>query len=572
MTRPTHAVGRRPRSKLLPLDEAIDAAVEPGMHLHFTLAGGRPNGAIRELIRRFRGRDPRFTVSSPSMGGLQLGLFLLEAELVERVLTGFLGDGYPVPGPSPRAKRRVDEGRVVLEEWSLLTLVLRLRAAALGLPAMLTRSLTETDLGRGDVQPIELGDERLTLVPALVPDLAFVHGAVSDEEGNTVLAAPLGEGIVGAAAARGGAIVTTEAIVSREELRAYATLPILPAAFVRSVSVLRHGAHPCGMYAPLVGGELSYADDYDALEAATRALRGDDEGLRRHLDEWIAVDHETYRARVGRERLAELDRQVREGTPLVAAEPDDAATGPTTAERIVANAALVVAQAVERLRPDAVLAGVGLSCLSCWLAAARDEDFPPLVSELGFFDYAPQPGNPFLFAYPNLAHTSALGGIDDMLGMLVQGDARRTLAVLAGGQVDAHGNVNTSRMDGSGWLTGSGGASDIATGADAVVVVIPHREGRLVPRVDFVTTPGRNVRWIATDRALLSLAGDRPQLDAVACREGEDLAAAVARVRGETPWECAVADDVVALPDPPARDLAILRGYDPRGFFLGTPR
>src|ERR1700735_1303233 len=81
---------------IVSIKDAIAGSVTPGMHLHFALTGARATGSMRELVRQFRGTDPRFTVSAASIGGLQLGLFLIETGLVARAISSFIGDGYPV--------------------------------------------------------------------------------------------------------------------------------------------------------------------------------------------------------------------------------------------------------------------------------------------------------------------------------------------------------------------------------------------------------------------------------------------------------------------------------------------
>lgn len=550
------------------IKDAIASTVTPGMHLHFALTGARANGSMREVVRQFRGANPRFTVSAASIGGLQLGLFLIETGLVARVISSFIGDGYPVPSPSRRVKGMIDRGEVQTEEWSLLTIVQALRAAAAGVPGTVSRSLVSTDLGKGRVEIITIGGQQVSIIPALTPDVTFLHGVVSDTDGNTVLALPLGEGIAGACAAKLGTIVTTEQIVSKEEFRRYAGLPILPSNFVRSLSLLRYGSHPSGIFAPLTGGNLDYADDYEAAEAATEALNSD-EAIESYIDRWVAVDEQRYSDLVGAARWQELEAIAR-GELSMETKPRDGSA--TRAEVLVTNASQIVARAVREMSPDSVLAGVGLSCLSCWLAATSATSFPPLVSELGFFDYTPQFGNPFLFAYPNLRNTSVLAGVDELLGFITQGRSTRTLAILAAGQVDRFGNINTSHIGDSGWLTGSGGASDIAETAEAVIVVVPHRRGRLVSKVDYVTSPGHRTRWIVTDRAAIAM---RPNggssIEAVLPAPGASLLDAAEEIRRDLPWDAAISDDLYALEPVTPRGLETLRRYDPRGFFLGTP-
>ena len=161
-----------------------------------------------------------------------------------------------------------------------------------------------------------------------------------------------------------------------------------------------------------------------------------------------------------------------------------------------------------------------------------------------------------------------LGDADMVLGVLTQRHGDRCVAVLAAGQVDGSGSLNSSWTD-RGWLTGSGGANDIATGAGDVVVLVPHLPGRLVEQVSFVTCPGHNVRTIVTDECVMRRASpeDPFVLTHVHVASGS-TADAVRRVREQTPWPLR-ADRVRPIPPPTKSELAVLGSFDPRRHFLG---
>src|SRR5512144_1156511 len=66
---------------------------------------------------------------------------------------------------------------------------------------------------------------------------------------------------------------------------------------------------------------------------------------------------------------------------------------------------------------------------------------------------------------------------------------------LGGAQIDAYGNLNSTRIGGSDdrpkvRLPGSGGANDLASLCWRVLVVTTHDRRRFVPKLDFITTPG----------------------------------------------------------------------------------
>lgn len=577
-------------TKVMSFSDAVESYVRPGMLLHFSLTGSRPNAAIRELARQYRGRDPQFVVSSTSVGGMQLGLFLLEERLVRKVITAFLGDGYPVPSPSPLAQELVASGELEVEEWSLLSFNTRLRAAAQGLPWLPGSTLLHSDIQSNLVRLAdEESGQHVVKLPALVPDLTFVHGAVSDELGNTVLTAPYGESALGALAASGGALVTTERIVSREEFRRFATLPSIPAAVVRSVSLVPFGAHPSGVYAPLVDPPVSYADDYAFMADATRAMRSDTSERRRWHDEWIAVDSSEYVAKVGGARLntliarsaygsiGERERTRHEGPrtgEVGRGAPIPERVHPTEGELLVANAVEILGEVFAPEQHDMVLAGVGISSIAAWVADRMGRiSGCQFISELGFVDYEPEEGNPFVFSYWNLPMTQMLSDIDMVLGSLVQTHGSRTLAVLAAGQVDSQGCINTSWLRNGKWLTGSGGACDIASSVDDVLVVVPHAPSRLRSKVDYVTSPGRNVRWVVTDRAVFKMhERDDPELWRVRSGDEPDLERVVADLRELTPWDFTLSEDIGAMAPPSHLLLDWVARFDPDEFLVDQGR
>jgi 3-oxoacid CoA-transferase subunit A len=240
----------------------------------------------------------------------------------------------------------------------------------------------------------------------------------------------------------------------------------------------------------------------------------------------------------------------------------------TPEERMIVLGARAVANCVESDAPSHILAGIGVSSLAVWLAQAGHESFPRLISEVGFYDYHPMPGNPFLFYFPNIATCSALTDTYTVLGTLVQGRGSENLAVLAGAQVDRFGNINTTRTA-TGWLTGSGGANDIAMGSTRNIVLIPHRAGRLVAQVDYVTSPGDHVQTVVTDRAVFIKSGHRELTLKAVMAAPADYDAAVEQVIRSTPWRLDLEPVVERCDEPTQLELSSVRAFDPHRYFLG---
>lgn len=557
-------------SIVMPLDEAVRRCVRPGMSLHFGAAWAFPNAALFEVIRRFAGREPGFTLIL-STGGATSAAPFLAAGLARRVISSFLGDGYPNPGPNPTIQHSINSGRVVVESWTMLTLTLRLLAGALDLPALPTRSILgsslEVDLrGLFRCLPSPFNPtETLGLVSPLRPDLNFTHGWAADAEGNTLLPVPLASNAFGALAAKDGAIVTVEKIVSPEVIRAHSYMARIPAHGVRAVCEVPFGAHPLGCLGLGLPDGDGYREDRAFILEARAAARTDTsqaDWIRR----WIldCPDHEAYLAHLGPERIAALQ----DFSP-VPQRPRSPTTrpSPTPSEVMIAGAAREIDSAVRERGYQSILAGIGASHLAAWLAEAdlrADGVSVNLLAEVGTVGFQPLPGDPFLFALQNVTTASLTSDILTVLGMLVTRKSEPCLGVLGAAQVDRRGNLNTTRLPNGDFLMGSGGANDVASGAAEVIVVARQSRGRFVERVAHVTSPGERVSTLVTQLGVYRKVDGGFRLTGVFAPQSE-LGRAVQAAREACGWELQVAPEVEALPLPTADERLQMRSFDPVG-------
>lgn len=476
------------------LADAVEAHVRPGMHLHFASLPFRSNSAIREVARQFLDREPGFTVSATGFHSTAHLFGLLG--LASRYISCFYGDNYPTPRPS-RLYGRLEAEGAVLEQWSLLSLVTALRAGALGLPFGVTRSLVGSSLGEalealGRVRfaddPFGSG-QAVALVRPIRPDLTFVHGHLGDAAGNVVVGAPACEGPWGALAATGGVIATVERVVP--SLAEHPDRVPIPPHRVRAVCETPGGAHPQPLV-PVPGTALrGYPDAFDHY-ALWRRMCADPELFRQFREEVLRADdgERAYRRY--------LTRPV-EPAPPAAPSPDEL--------RLILLAARRIRARVEQGGHDVILAGIGHSFLACRVARALLEAEGVevrVVVEIGLYDLDCSPdANRFLLAWDHAERARRLSSVEDALGAVTCGAGNRALGVLGAAQVDGSGAVNSTRL-GDRLLVGSGGANDIASAADEVMVVVRGLPGRLVQQVDHVTSPGHRVRSVVTDVGVLS--------------------------------------------------------------------
>ncbi|MCK4828392.1 glutaconate CoA-transferase, partial [bacterium] len=117
--------------KVIDLRESISRYIKPKMKLHLSSSYYYPNAIINEIIRQFWGKRSDFTLISK---GINLNTInFLTGGLVNKVITTFHGNVYPVPRPNPAITKAYKENRVRIEDWSLYSFTQRLMAGALGL-------------------------------------------------------------------------------------------------------------------------------------------------------------------------------------------------------------------------------------------------------------------------------------------------------------------------------------------------------------------------------------------------------------------------------------------------------
>jgi glutaconate CoA-transferase subunit A len=282
-------------SKLATLTEAV-ASIPSGSHLALSgFAITRCNMAFaREVIRQgIKG----LTVSH-CVGAMD-GDLLVGAGAVDRLIYG--GGSLDKFGRLACVNRGIENGTLIAEEYSSLSVAFRYLAGSLGLPFIPIRSLKGSDLLKRlqeqDASQIAMiddpftGEKWLALKP-LIPDVAIVQVQQADDEGNAIILGPRWDNLDQARAAK-RTIVIAEEIVSTETTRRNAEQVSIPGLLVSHVVNLPFSAHPCSVYRVY---------DYDAKEIE-RYVEGTNtpENLKAYLDRYVysVQDHWAYLERVG---------------------------------------------------------------------------------------------------------------------------------------------------------------------------------------------------------------------------------------------------------------------------------
>jgi glutaconate CoA-transferase, subunit A len=255
-----------------------------------------PMALVRELVRQRR-RELHLVGSAHSID-VDLLIAAGAVAVCEESYVGFEQD----LGLAPAFRRAAESGAVEVRESACVSILTQLRAAEMGLPFLPVRGLKGTDLlglhPEYGMVTCPFSGERLVAVPALAPDVALLHAPLGDARGNLHLDQPyvLDERF---AHASGMVVATVDRLVDTAEVAAAGVT--VPGHCVAAVVEAPFGAHPSSCYP-------GYAYDRPALAAYLAAASAGGQPLADHLERFVLVAEEDYRAGIDAERLASWSR------------------------------------------------------------------------------------------------------------------------------------------------------------------------------------------------------------------------------------------------------------------------
>ncbi len=558
-------------SKIMQLNDAVQKFIRPRMHVYSAYL---PFALTYEIVRQFRGQNADFTISC--LGGIENINILIATGLVKRLIASYAGTILPSPVMSGVLQQATSQG-MEIENWSLLTMIQRLMAAALNLSFIPTRSLEGSSIAKENedrrhykkiVDPFN--GEEVGVIKPLKPDITIMHAYCADPAGNAIPVLPTTEEAYGAFASREGVILTVEKIVSTEYLRKYSLNVKVPASIVKCVAEAPFGMHPYGCR---VYDSEGYGEDVEFAKTLQVALK-EKEKVGDWIKEWIldVQSHEGFLRKLSPERLRMLRSRVsytswQTDASKFAEKLSDAPAN--KAERAVVFAAHEVMDSILTNGYDTVLAGIGISHLASWIAVhllrSRRVSVQLLV-ELGLFGFLPPPGQPFLVSVRGLESCPMLTDTLGILGFVANNT--RMLACMSAGQIDRRGNINSTKV-GDLFLFGSGGANDVSTTAKEVIVTLLHDKRRLVEAVPYITCTNQRVKKIVTDCAVFEKVENEFVLKKIYVKEGESIAEAISAVVQNMGWDPKISEKPVQLEEPLREELMLLRCFDPDRYYLG---
>lgn len=294
--------------KTMSVSEAVTRCVNDGDYLAPGGFGGdRIATALFHEIVRQQKQDLSFAGHTAThdfqiiCAGNQTG----RGQLLKRVDIAYIV-GLEARGLSPHARRVIESGEVELCDWTNYTLALRLQAGAMGVPFIPVRGFAGTDTFKNSAArrvTCPYTDQDITVVPALWPDVAFIHVHEADCFGNCrIHGTSVSDYHLARAAKR--LIITCERLITNDEIRRNPTSTIIPFYCVDAVCHVPFGSYP---------GNMPY--EYYSDEE--------------HLREWLSIERDTsehlaflnrlifetqdfgeyFELSGGRERIEELRRQ-----------------------------------------------------------------------------------------------------------------------------------------------------------------------------------------------------------------------------------------------------------------------
>lgn len=281
--------------KVMTEREAIAQFVNDGCYIGTELYGTVrcPMSLAREVIRQGR-KNLRVC----GQGVLELDLWL-GAGIIQKLDITYIG--LEVHGTSACLRRAVESGQVATcVEWSNAAISWRMKAAAMGVPFLPTRSMLGTDMLKYSAAKVvedPFTGIKVALLPALVLDAALLHVHRADKFGNCQI-----DGISGFALEMARAckrlIVSAEEIVPTGEIRKYPDRTSIPYYLVDAVVHAPYGSYP---------GEMAYCygRDEDAIREWVEMSKTV-EGTQAYLQKYIydLENHQAYLRLVGEQRLA----------------------------------------------------------------------------------------------------------------------------------------------------------------------------------------------------------------------------------------------------------------------------
>ncbi|WP_235820525.1 CoA-transferase subunit beta [Halalkalibacter krulwichiae] len=247
---------------------------------------------------------------------------------------------------------------------------------------------------------------------------------------------------------------------------------------------------------------------------------------------------------------------------------------------------MVVAAAREIQDHEVVFVGMRLPMLA--FAVAKKLHAPNAV---GFYECGivrDFPSETLLYTMgdtPNVIGAQWCTTTNHLMYLMQQGHVN--CGFIGGAEIDKYGNVNTSyigdHQDPVIKLPGSGGAADIASLSQRLLVIMNHEKRRFKEKVDYITSPGYGdggnwreeeglprggIGALITTLGVMKPNPSRNELELLSIHPGVTLD----QVKENTGWNLLVSEQLQETVAPSKEELEVIRSIDPEGFWTGKKK
>ncbi|MCG8333735.1 MAG: CoA transferase subunit A [Proteobacteria bacterium] len=254
---------RKMVNKVMELKDAVSTFVRDGDYLGIGGFGANrtPVAACHEIVRQKK-KNLGFA-GHTSTHDMQI---LSAGEVYDRLDAAYVV-GLEARGLSACSRRYLESGKVKVTEWTNYCLTVRMKAAAQGVPYLPARNLMGTETFKKSAAKLAecpFTGKKMVLLPALYLDVAIVHVHEADIYGNSRFKG-IAVSDLDLASASKRLIITTERLISNDEIKRDPTATDIPYYLVDAVCEVPYGAYP---------GTMPY--EYFSDEV--------------HLKEWLTTD------------------------------------------------------------------------------------------------------------------------------------------------------------------------------------------------------------------------------------------------------------------------------------------
>lgn len=204
----------------------------------------KPMEILRELVRR-RKKDLELVIP---IGGIDADL-LIGARCAKGIHFSYIS--LDIYGSAQSFRRAIEKDEVEFREYSSLSILLGLQAAAKDLPCLTMKELLGSDIVKyndhHEIVSHPSSGEKFVCVKKITPDLAILHAQCAGEDGTIVFRSGEWFDLEMAKSAK-RVIVSVEEVLSEKQLEDIYDKSLLLRNMVDAIVVAPLGAHPTSCY------------------------------------------------------------------------------------------------------------------------------------------------------------------------------------------------------------------------------------------------------------------------------------------------------------------------------------